>query len=150
MSSTAFSVLIVMVFGITMPLSGLLADKFSLSLVVKSSIILTLFSSTLLIISIYTELFNLTLLACILLAISVAPFNALAHGVIVKAFNVNERYRGISLGHTSGSMLMSGTANFICLFFMKKFGFLLFPIFYVSFFAILTFILLSIFDKKYK
>lgn len=147
---TTFSVLIVMVFGITMPLSGLLADKFSLSLVVKSSIILTLFSSTLLIISIYTELFNLTLLACILLAISVAPFNALAHGVIVKAFNVNERYRGISLGHTSGSMLMSGTANFICLFFMKNFGLSLFPIFYVSFFAILTFILLSIFDKKYK
>lgn len=147
---TTFSILIVMVFGITMPLSGVLADRFSLSLVLKSSIILTLFSSALLIISIYSELFNLTLLSCILLAISVAPFNALAHGVIVKAFNVNERYRGISLGHTSGSMLMSGTANFICLFFMKKFGLLLFPIFYVSFFAILAFMLLNIFDKKYK
>ena len=147
---TTFSVLIVMVFGITMPLSGLLADRLSLSLVLKSSILLTLLSSTLLIISIYSELFNLTLLACILLAISVAPFNALAHGVIVKAFNVNDRYRGISLGHTSGSMLMSGTANFICLFFMEKFGLLLFPIFYATFFAILTFILLNIFDKKYK
>ena len=147
---TTFSVLIVMVFGITMPLSGILADRFSLSLVLKSSITLTLLSSALLIISIYSELFNLTLLSCILLAISVAPFNALAHGVIVKAFNVNERYRGISLGHTSGSMLMSGTANFICLFFMKKFGLLLFPIFYVSFFAILAFMLLNVFDKKYK
>jgi MFS family permease len=147
---TTFSVLIVMVFGITMPLSGLLADRLSLSLVLKSSILLTLLSSTLLIISIYSELFNLTLLACILLAVSVAPFNALAHGVIVKAFNVNDRYRGISLGHTSGSMLMSGTANFICLFFMEKFGLLLFPIFYATFFAILTFILLNIFDKKYK
>lgn len=147
---TTFSVLIVMVFGITMPLSGLLADRLSLGLVLKSSILLTLLSSMLLIISIYSELFNLTLLACILLAISVAPFNALAHGVIVRAFNVNDRYRGISLGHTSGSMLMSGTANFICLFFMEKFGLSLFPIFYVSCFAILTFILLSIFDKKYK
>lgn len=147
---TTFSVLIVLVFGLTMPLAGFLADKFSLKAVVKSSVLMTLISSALLILSIYSELFNLTLVACVLLAASVAPFNALAHGVIVKAFNVNERYRGVSLGHTSGSMLMSGTANFICLFFMKNFNLTLFPIFYVSFFGILTFIILGIFDKKHK
>lgn len=147
---TTFSVLIVLVFGLTMPLAGFLADKFSLKAVVKSSVLMTLISSGLLILSIYSELFNLTLVACVLLAASVAPFNALAHGVIVKAFNVNERYRGVSLGHTSGSMLMSGTANFICLFFMKNFNLTLFPIFYVSFFGILTFIILGIFDKKHK
>ncbi len=147
---TTFSVLIVLVFGLTMPLAGFLADKFSLKAVVKSSVLMTLISSGLLILSIYSELFNLTLVACVLLAASVAPFNALAHGVIVKAFNVNERYRGVSLGHTSGSMLMSGTANFICLFFMKNFNLTLFPIFYVSFFGILTFIILRIFDKKHK
>lgn len=146
---TTFSILIVIIFGATMPLAGFLADKLSLRVVVKSSILMTLSSSALLIISIYSELFNLTLVACILLAASVAPFNALAHGVIVKAFSVNERYRGVSLGHTSGSMLMSGTANFICLFFMKNFDLVLFPIFYISFFAILTFIILSTFDKKY-
>ena len=147
---TTFSVLIVLVFGLTMPLAGFLADQFSLKAVVKSSVLMTLISSGLLILSIYSELFNLTLVACVLLAASVAPFNALAHGVIVKAFNVNERYRGVSLGHTSGSMLMSGTANFICLFFMKNFNLTLFPIFYVSFFGILTFIILGIFDKKHK
>ena len=147
---TTFSVLIVLVFGLTMPLVGFLADKFSLKAVIKSSVMMTLISSALLILSIYSELFNLTLVACVLLAASVAPFNALAHGVIVKAFNVNERYRGVSLGHTSGSMLMSGTANFICLFFMKNFNLTLFPIFYVSFFGIITFIILRIFDKKYQ
>ncbi len=147
---TTFSILIVLVFGATMPLAGFLADRFSLKAVVKSSVLMTLLSCALLIISIYYELFNLTLVSCILLAASVAPFNALAHGVIVKAFNVNERYRGVSLGHTSGSMLMSGTANFICLFCMKNFDLTMFPIFYVSFFAILTFIILSIFDKKHK
>ena len=147
---TTFSVLIVLVFGLTMPLAGFLADKFSLKAVVKSSVLMTLISSGLLILSIYSELFNLTLVACVLLAASVAPFNALAHGVIVKAFNVNERYRGVSLGHTYGSMLMSGTANFICLFFMKNFNLTLFPIFYVSFFGTLTFIILGIFDKKHK
>ena len=57
---TTFSVLIVIVFGITMPLSGLLADRFSLGLVVKSSIILILLSSSLFVISIFTELFNLS------------------------------------------------------------------------------------------
>lgn len=147
---TTFSILIVLIFGATMPLAGFLADRFSLKAVVKSSVLMTLLSSALLIISIYSELFNLTLVACVLLAASVAPFNALAHGVIVKAFNVNERYRGVSLGHTSGSMLMSGTANFICLFFMKNFDLTIFPIFYVSFFAILTFIILRIFDRKHK
>ena len=147
---TTFSILIVLVFGATMPLAGFLADKFSLKAVVKSSVLMTLLSSSLLIISIYSELFNLTLVACVLLAASVAPFNALAHGVIVKAFNVNERYRGVSLGHTSGSMLMSGTANFICLFFMKNFDLTLFPIFYVAFFGILTFIILRIFDNNHK
>lgn len=147
---TTLSTLIVLTFGITMPLAGFLADKFSLKAVVKSSALITLFACTLLIISIYSELFNLTLVSCILLAASVAPFNALAHGVIVKAFNVNERYRGVSLGHTSGSMLMSGTANFICLFFMKNFDLSLFPIFYVLFFTVLTFVILEFFDKRHK
>ncbi len=146
---TTFSILIVLVFGAVMPFAGLLADKFSLRVVVKVSVLMTLFSSALLIISIYAQLFNLTLVACILLAASVAPFNALAHGVIVKAFNVNERYRGVSLGHTTGSMLMSGTANFICLFFMNKFDFALFPIFYISFFAIVTFFMLNAFVSKH-
>lgn len=147
---TTFSILIVLVFGLTMPLAGFFADKFSLRAVVKSSILLTLFSSTLLIISIYSELFNLTLVACILLAVSVAPFNALAHGVIVKAFPVNERYRGVSLGHTTGSMLMSGSANFVCLFFMQKLDFALFPICYISFFAIVTFFVLNAFVSRHK
>jgi len=147
---TTFSILIVIVFGAVMPFAGWLADRFSLRIVVKISILLTLFSSALLIISIYAELFNLTLAACLLLAASVAPFNALAHGVIIKAFNVNERYRGVSLGHTTGSLLMSGTANFICLFFMNKFNFVLFPIFYISFFAIVTFFMLNAFMSKHK
>ena len=133
-----------------MPLSGFLADKFSLMIVIKSSVLMTLFSSILLIISIYTELFNLTLVACIMLAASVAPFNALAHGAIVTAFSPQERYRGVSLGHASGSLLMSGTANVICLYFINNFDLPLFPIFYVSFFAVLTFIILRIFDKNHQ
>jgi MFS transporter, MHS family, proline/betaine transporter len=147
---TAFSIIIVLIFGMTMPIAGFMADKFSLAIVIKTSVIMTLLSSGLLIISIYSELFNLMLIACIFLAASVAPFNALAHGVIVNVFSVNERYRGLSLGHTTGSMLLSGTANFVCLYCMQKLDAPLFPIFYIAFFAIITFFMLSRFDSRNK
>lgn len=145
---TTFSVMIVLAFGLAMPVSGFLADRFSIISVIKYSVISTLIACTLLILSIEYQLINLTLVSCLLLAISVAPFNALAHGVIVKAFPTNERYRGVGLGHTMGSVLMSGTANYICLFFMRKFGWQLFPIFYVALFAVITYITVVIFAKR--
>lgn len=146
----SFSIVVVIVFGITMPITGLLADKLSVQTVLTVSLVVTLISSTLLMTSIYYELFSVIILSSLLLAASVAPFNALAHGVIVKAFNVNERYRGISFGHTLGSMIMSGTANVVCLFFMTNRRFVLFPIFYVSFFAIVTFTVLKILNSRYQ
>jgi len=146
---TLFSVLMVLIFGITMPISGFLADRFGRILVIKYSLISTLFACALLIASVEYQLMNLTLGSCLVLAASVAPFNALAHGVIVKAFPPKERYRGVSLGHTTGSMLMSGTANYICLFCMQEFNFQLFPIFYVGFFAIIVYLAILVFTKKY-
>ena len=137
---TTFSVLMVLIFGITMPIAGILADRFSSIVVVKYSLFSTLFACILLIASIWYQLMNLTLASCLLLAASVAPFNALAHGQIVKAFSIKERYRGVSLGHTTGSMLMSGTANYICLYFMQELNFSLFPVFYLGFFAIIVYV----------
>jgi hypothetical protein len=93
---------------------------------------------------------NLALISTIILAISVAPFNALAHGIIIKAFSVNERYRGISLGHTIGSMLMSGTAAYISLYFMKEYKIMLFPIIYIAFSALLAFLVIYKFSQKRK
>ena len=137
---TVFSVVIVLVFGITMPISGLLSDRFGSRVVIKYSLISTILSCILMILSINQQLINLSLASCVLLAISVAPFNALAHGIAIKMFKTNERYRGIGLGHATGSMLMSGTANFVCLFFMRKFDLQLFPLFYVCFFAIIAYL----------
>ena len=65
----------------------------------------------------------------------------------MKAFRVNERYRGVGLGHTTGSLLMSGPASYICLFFMREFELQLFPIFYVGFFAIVVYIMVMVFDR---
>ncbi len=144
---TTFSVVMVFAFGLSMPISGILADRFGSINVVKYAVLSTLIICMSLILSIEYQLMNLTLISCLLLAVSVAPFNALAHGVIVKAFRTNERYRGVGIGHTTGSMLMSGTANSICLFFIKKFGWQLFPIFYIIFFSVVTYVMVVIFSK---
>ena len=144
---SALSVMIVIGFGISMPIAGLLADRFGRNIVVKFSLLLTLIACVLLIMAINYQLLNLALISCMLLAVSVAPFNALAHGVIIKAFRVNERYRGVSIGHTTGSLLMSGTANYVCLYFMKNFNLNLFPVIYISFFAVVSYFAIGFFNK---
>lgn len=146
---TSFSVLIVLIFGMTMPIAGFLADKFGLKKIINYSIILACLSSCLFIIAFYAQLLNLLLLASALLAISVAPFNALAHGVMIKLFSVSERYRGISLSHNLGSMLFSGTANFICLYFMQLLNFNLFPICYLILFAAISLLIMRKIDRKF-
>ncbi len=145
---TSFSVFIVFIFGVSMPISGFLADKFGEMIIVKTSLLLTLTSSSLLGAAIYYQLMNLTLISTIILAISVAPFNALAHGIIIKAFPINERYRGISLSHTIGSMLMSGTAAYISLYFMKEHKIMLFPIIYIASSALISFFVIYKFSQR--
>jgi len=145
---TSFSVFIVFIFGVSMPIAGFLADKFGEMIIVKISLLLTLIASGLLGTAIYYQLVNLTLISTIILAISVAPFNALAHGIIIKAFPVNERYRGISLSHTIGSMLMSGTAAYTSLYFMKEYKMMLFPIVYIAFSALIAFFVIYKFSQK--
>ncbi|MCE2731033.1 MAG: MFS transporter [Alphaproteobacteria bacterium] len=147
---TSFSIFIVFIFGVSMPIAGFLADKIGEMIVVKISLLLTLTASGLLGIAIYYQLMNLALISTIILAISVAPFNALAHGIIIKAFSVNERYRGISLGHTIGSMLMSGTAAYISLYFMKEYKIMLFPIIYIALSAIIAFFVIYKFSEKHR
>ncbi len=144
---SALSIMIVIGFGISMPIAGLLADRFGRNIVVKFSLLLTLIACVLLIVAINNQLLNLALISCMLLAVSVAPFNALAHGVIIKAFRTNERYRGVSIGHTTGSLLMSGTANYVCLYFMKNFNLNLFPVIYISFFAAVSYFAIGFFNK---
>lgn len=144
---STFSIMMVLVFGLSMPVSGVLSDRFGIMNVVKYSLLLTLASCALLVIAAQYQLINFALGACLILAVSVAPFNALAHGVIVKVFKTNERYRGVGLGHTTGSMLMSGTANYVCLLFMREFDWQLFPIFYISIFAVIAYFMVGIFCR---
>lgn len=145
---SSFSILLVLCFGLTMPFSGFLADRYGLMRIINYSLFGTLLSCTAFITGVKYEMLNLTIAACLGLAISVAPFNALAHSAITEVFPINMRYRAVSLGHTIGSMLMSGSANYICLKFMKIFEFQLFPIFYLMVFAVICNLMIRIFKKR--
>lgn len=147
---STFSVLIVICFAVAMPIAGLIADRLGQMIVIRVSLAGTITASLLLIIAIKYQMVNLALAACLILATFVAPFNALAHGIVVRAFHVGDRYRAIGLGHTIGSMLMSGSANFICLLFIKSFDFKLFPIIYLCSFAILSYFMVRALERRYQ
>jgi MFS family permease len=136
---STFSVLIVICFAVFMPVAGLVADRFGAIIVIKTAFIFTIVASIFFILAAYYQMTNLGLAASLMLAASVSPFNALAHSIVIRSFSVRERYRIISFGHTIGSMLMSGTANYICLLVMKSFSLNLFPIVYLCIFAAIAY-----------
>ncbi len=145
---SSISILLVLCFGLSMPLAGLAADRFGNLIVIQISLIGTILFCLAIIVAIKLTIVNLVIISCLLLAASVAPFNALAHGLIIKGFKPNERYRGVSFGHNIGSMLMSGSANFICAKMMEKYNLMLFPIFYICFFAVVSYLIIVIFEKQ--
>lgn len=145
----SFSITLVIAFGTAILISGTLADRFGKMIVIKAATIASLMACSLLAIAIRYQMLNLAIAASLFLSIAVAPFNALAHGIVIKIFAVNERYRAIGLGHAIGSMLMSGTANYICSVLIKDYNLILFPLIYVSIFVVLSYYLIKNFSKSY-
>ena len=145
---STFSVLFVLAFGLSMPIAGFFADMIGVTMVILYSLLLTILFAFGLIIGIKYQMVNLVLGSCICLACSVAPFNGLSHGIMIKVFSVNERYRSIGLGHTIGSMMMSGTANYICLSSIKLLGWELFPVIYLMIFAIISYMITYFLSKR--
>lgn len=144
---SSFSVLIVLCFAVFMPIAGFIADRIRVNIVLKTALISTIIASIIFTIAVEYQMTNLGLFASLMLAASVAPFNALAHSVVIKSFAVRERYRVISFGHTIGSMLMSGTANYICLLVIKKYNFTPFPILYICIFSVLAYSMTLLYDR---
>lgn len=145
---STFSTILVACFGVAMIVSGVLADYFGNVRVIKFSLIFVILSIILLVIAISYQILNLSLMAALMVAIFVAPFNGLAHGIVIKMFPINERYRCISIGHTIGSMLMSGSAGYVCLTCMKTYNLPLFPLFYILIFAFVSYIMVHIFAQR--
>jgi MFS family permease len=145
---STFSIILVACFGVCMPIAGVLADKFGQLKIILSSLISSIIWAGFAGVGIYFQMINLILISLIALSASVAPVNALAHGIAVKAFPVQQRYRGIGIAHTIGSVLMSGSANFICMKFIG-FGFYLFPMLYVMIFSFIACFIIFNLEKKY-
>ncbi len=145
-----FSILLVLCFGISMPIAGWLADNFSPFKIIKFSALGTIISTILIAIAISYQMTNLALASCLLLAAFIAPFNGLGHGIFITAFPIYQRFQGISLGHAIGSTLMSGTANYVCLMGMRSLNLPLFPLIYLSSFAFLGYLIYKLFNNKYK
>lgn len=144
---STFSIILVLCFGVAMPISGIAADYIGPIRVIKLSTLGTVCAGMLLIAAINYQMLNLALSSCLMLTSFVASFNALAHGVIIKSFPIKARYRCISLGHNIGSML-TGPTNYICLFFIKEFNFTFFPIIYLISFSIVACLCFLTFDSK--
>ncbi|ROT47039.1 MFS transporter [Candidatus Cardinium hertigii] len=145
---STFSIWIIVCFTIAMPISGWLADRFSEIIVVRVGLFGTILTSAFFIMAVKNGMFHLVLVSCFMLACFVAPINALAHGIFVKYLPVHNRHRTISLGHAIGSMLMGGNANYVCLVGMKHFNFNLFPIVYLTLFAIIAYGVVQNFEKR--
>jgi MFS transporter, MHS family, proline/betaine transporter len=144
---STFSTILVGSFGVSMILSGILADRFGNIIVIKITLLLAILSALLLGVAVENQIANLAFIGSFGVAIFVAPFNGLAHGTIINVFPINERYRCIGIGHTAGSMLMSGTANYICLLVMKNYKMNLFPLFYVAAFSLISYYIINKFDR---
>ena len=130
-----------------MLISGLLADKFGKMIVIKICTFFALCGSALLYLAAEYQLVNLALTSCIMVTISIAPYNALAHSSIIETFHTKERYRAISIGHTIGSMVMSGSANYVCCKFIS-YNFMLFPIIYLAFFSVLSYFTFKLLENE--
>lgn len=140
------SILLVLCFTFSMPISGILADKIGKMFVIRIYTIIALFGAYTLYLSVLWHDMNLAIMGSIVLAICVAPYNALGHSAVIGAFPVKARYRAISLGHTIGSVLMSGSANYICLKFIAS-GILVGPVLYITSFIVISYLSFSFFSR---
>lgn len=106
--------IIIVIFGFSMLISGKLADKIGTGIMIRRGIELAVVGAFMMVTAIIKKSIIMVVCGQIITAIGLAPFNSLSHALIYRLFAVSNRYRCVSVGHTLGSMLLSGTAPFIC------------------------------------
>jgi MFS family permease len=111
--------LILFMFGLSMPIAGIIADRYGITNVIRKCILLAMGACALMVFGFIQHSVIIIMIAQILLVIGLGPFNALSHALVYGFFNVNYRYRCLSIGHTIGSMALSGTAPMLCGIFWK-------------------------------
>jgi MHS family proline/betaine transporter-like MFS transporter len=111
--------LVIFMFGLSMPIAGVIADRYGIAQVIRKCILLAMVACALMIFGFIQNSITTIMVAQIFLVIGLGPFNALSHALVYSFFNVNHRYRCLSAGHTIGSMVLSGTAPMLCGIFWK-------------------------------
>lgn len=101
---------VLLTFGGAMPLFGLWASRSETTRVMKRGIEVAFLGACCLGLALQWQIVWLAFFAQFVLAIGLAPFNSLSHALAYSLFPVETRYRGLSLGHTFGSLVFSGTA----------------------------------------
>ncbi|HJK87602.1 MAG TPA: MFS transporter, partial [Candidatus Megaira endosymbiont of Hartmannula sinica] len=140
------SFLIVLFFGLTMLFTGYISTKTSHIKIVQLSFISTIIGSIALITGISNNSIFIVYISTLLIACSIAPFNALAHGIAIKLFSISNRYKSISITHTTGSMFIASGANYLCTNMIHKYNMLFFPIYYTVFWSMLVTLLIQIIE----
>lgn len=105
---------LLLVFGLSMPVSGIIADRRTIIGVMQGGILMAIGSALVMIFGLVYQFSLTSIIAYTLIVIGLAPFNALSHALVYRFFGVSHRYRCVVAGHTLGSMLLSGTAPFFC------------------------------------
>jgi MHS family proline/betaine transporter-like MFS transporter len=102
------------VYVLTLPLAGWAADVWGLARVAKVGGLLTISLVSLNTLMILNGTVSFPLM--ILITIAMVFFYAPGYLFLMQQYDVSVRFRCLSLGHTVGSMLFSGTTPVVCLF----------------------------------
>jgi MHS family proline/betaine transporter-like MFS transporter len=119
------------VYVMILPFAGWVADYWGLVRVAKIGGLLTLILVSLNTVLITAQTISLPLM--ILTTISIGFFITPGYLFLLHQYDVGFRFRGLSLGHTVGSMLFSGTTPFVCLLLWQTTGLAYVPYLYFLF-----------------
>ena len=119
------------VYVMILPFAGWVADYWGLVRMAKIGGLVTLILISLNTVLIIAHTISLPLM--ILTTISIGFFFTPGYLFLLHQYDVGVRFRGLSLGHTVGSMLFSGTTPFVCLLLWQTTGLAYVPYLYFLF-----------------
>ncbi len=132
----------ILIYIVISPLAGLIADSYGVMRTLRNAACILIF--TIMVNCYYLYCGHVSWLALLAIVVLIPLFSAPGHVLLVRLFGVGERYQCISLGHTLGSMLFSGSTPFISMLIWQKTQLPMAPFFYsmllVSLMLVATFI----------
>ena len=113
-TTSMYSFWLTSIYVLFLPLAGWAADHWGLARVAKIGGLLSLSLVSLNVVMIIDKAIFFPLM--IITTISIVFFFAPGYLFLIRQYEVDVRFRCLSLGHTIGSMLFSGTTPVVCLF----------------------------------